>query len=49
MSEVIFVYNENPISIQAQSNEILSTVIERFCTKANANKNNVFFYIMVEY
>ena len=43
MSEIIFVYNENPISIQAQSNEILSIVIDRFCTKVNVNRNKVFF------
>ena len=43
MSEIIFVYNENPISIQVQSNEILSGVIDRFCTKANVNRNKVFF------
>ena len=43
MTEVIFVYNNNSIGIQAQSNEILSIVIDRFCTKANVNKNNVLF------
>ena len=43
MSEVIFVYNDNSIGIQVQSNEILSIVIDRFCTKANVNKNKVFF------
>jgi len=41
MPEVIFVYNDNTISIQAQSNEILSLIIDRFCIKANVNKNNI--------
>ena len=43
MSEVIFVYDGNQISVQAQSNEILSIVIDRFCLKANANRNKIYF------
>ena len=43
MTEVIFVYNDNSIGIQVQSNEILSIVIDRFCTKANVNRNKVLF------
>ena len=43
MPEVIFVYNDNTISIQAQSNEILSLIIDRFCIKANVNRNNICF------
>ena len=43
MSEVIFIYNGNSISIQAQSNEILNKVIDRFCLKANVNRQKVCF------
>ena len=43
MSEIIFIYNGNSISIQAQSNEILSVVIDRFCIKANVNRNKIYF------
>ena len=39
MSEVNFVYNGNSIGIQAQSNETLNKVIDRFCIKANVNRN----------
>ena len=43
MSEVIFVYKGNSISIPAQSNEILYLVIDRFCLKANVNRNKIYF------
>ena len=43
MSEVIFVYNGNSIGIQTQQNEILINVIDRFCIKANINKEKVYF------
>ena len=43
MSEVNFVYNGNPISIQAQSNENLNTVIDKFFKKANINRNEIYF------
>ena len=49
MSEVNFIYNENSIGIQAQSNETLKIVIDRFCRKANVNRNKIYFYIMVKY
>ena len=43
MSEILFAYNGNSISIQAQSNEILSVVIDKFCIKANVNRNKIYF------
>jgi len=43
MSEVIFIYKGKSIGIQVQSNEILISVINRFCLKANINKENVYF------
>ena len=43
MSEIIFVYNGNSIGIQAQSNETLNIVIDRFCGKANVNRNKIYF------
>ena len=43
MSEVNFVYNGNSIDIQAQPNETINTFIDRFCTKANINKDKVYF------
>ena len=49
MSEVTFIYNANSIDVQAQLNEIVSTVIDRFYIKANITKGKVFFYMMVNY
>jgi len=43
MSEVTFIYNANSIDVQAQLNEIVSTVIDRFYIKANITKGKVFF------
>ena len=43
MSEVSFVYKGNSIGIQAQSNEILNIVIDRFCKKENINRNKIYF------
>ena len=43
MSEVIFIYKGKSMGIQVQSNEILISVINRFCLKANINKENVYF------
>ena len=43
MSELIFAYNGQSINIQAQSNEILSAVIDKFCLKANVNRNKIYF------
>ena len=43
MSEVIFTYNGNSMSIQTQSNETLNKVIDRFCQKANVNRQKVRF------
>ena len=43
MSELIFAYNGTSINIQAQSNEILSAVIDRFCLKVNVNRNKIYF------
>ena len=43
MSEVTFIYNGNPINIQAQLSENVKTVIDRFYTKANIIKGKVYF------
>jgi len=43
MSEVIFAYNGHSIGIQAQLNEILKSIIDRFCLKANAKKEQIYF------
>jgi len=43
MSEIKFAYNGNSIGIQAQSNEILNIVIDRFCRKANVIRNKIYF------
>jgi hypothetical protein len=43
MSEVIFIYKGNSIGFQVQSNEILTSVIYKFCLKASIKKENVYF------
>ena len=43
MSELIFAYNGQSINVQSESNEILSTVIDRFCLKVNVNRNKIYF------
>ena len=43
MSEVTFIYNGNPINIQAQLSENVKTVIDRFYIKANITEGKVFF------
>ncbi len=43
MSDIIFVYCGKSIGIQAQSNENITAVIDRFCIKANINKEKVYF------
>ena len=48
MSEVIFIYNGNSISIQTQSNEILNVVIDRFCLKVNVNRDKIYFLYNAE-
>ena len=43
MSEVTFIYDGNSIDIQAQLNEIVSKVIDKFYIKANIPKGKVYF------
>ena len=43
MSEVTFFYNGKSIVRQTKSNEIIKTVIDRFCIKANMNKDKKYF------
>ena len=43
MSSFIFLYNGTEIHIQGEKNEIMNKIIQKFCTKAKANINNLYF------
>ena len=45
MTQIEFTLNNNTIKILGSQNEIMEDICKRFATKANANINNLIFYI----
>ena len=43
MSELIFIYNQNPLKIQCKENELMKDVIERFCVKVGVKSSDLYF------
>ena len=43
MAELIFIYNQNPMKIQSNENELMKDVIERFCSKIGAKSSDLYF------
>ena len=43
MAELIFIYNQNPMKIQSNENELMKDVIERFCSKIDSKSSDLYF------
>ena len=43
MSELIFIYNQNPLKIQYKENDLIKDIIERFCLKAGVKSSDLHF------
>ena len=43
MSELIFIYNQNPVKIPFKANELMRDIIERFCSKVHAKSSDLYF------